>query len=349
MPLLNFPLLPLPHTPLLPSPLLLSSPHHHRPEPGSKADDTAAPIMSGYNTKHNEFDPEYDNEAEAPLAEPASPLSLSPPVLALTRHHRPEPGTKTDDAATPITSGYNTKRNEFDPEYDNEAEAPLAELEFKDSDSSVDRQLKIKMLHIYYSRTCVAGWRHRWQAELEAIAHIASSAPRSPSLCQVGEWSRRKAFILERDLLDPRRAITYKASPFPSMERDLLDPRRAITYKASPFPSISASPLQAGRVVPAQGIYPGTWPSRPEKSGWNRVECKARRTTFTTLHPLFTRFPLRFRLEERSLQKAFILQRGLLDPRRAVAYKASPSLPLFCVLGSKSGPGASPSSWSVTF
>ncbi|CAI5484223.1 unnamed protein product [Closterium sp. Yama58-4] len=84
-----------------------------------------------------------------------------------------EPGTKTDDAAAPITSGYNAKRNEFDPEYDNEAEAPLAELEFKESDSSVDRQLKIKMLHIYYSR--------------------------------LEERSRRKAFILERGLLDPRR------------------------------------------------------------------------------------------------------------------------------------------------
>ncbi|CAI7850119.1 unnamed protein product, partial [Closterium sp. NIES-54] len=95
----------------------------------------------------------------------------------------PEPGTKADDTAAPITSGYNTKRNEFDPEYDNEAEAPLAELEFKDSDSSVDRQLKIKMLHIYYSR--------------------------------LEERSRRKAFILERGLLDPRRTVTYKASPPP--------------------------------------------------------------------------------------------------------------------------------------
>ncbi|CAI5485405.1 unnamed protein product [Closterium sp. Naga37s-1] len=86
---------------------------------------------------------------------------------------KPESGSKADEAAAPITSGYNTKRNEFDPEYDNEAEAPLAELEFKESDSSVDRQLKIKMLHIYYSR--------------------------------LEERSRRKAFILERGLLDPRR------------------------------------------------------------------------------------------------------------------------------------------------
>ncbi|CAI5502921.1 unnamed protein product, partial [Closterium sp. Naga37s-1] len=106
----------------------------------------------------------------------------------------PEPGTKTDDAATPITSGYNTKRNEFDPEYDNEAEAPLAELEFKESDSSVDRQLKIKMLHIYYSR--------------------------------LEERSRRKAFILERGLLDPRRVdgtIRPETSSRRNRDRDRAD------------------------------------------------------------------------------------------------------------------------------
>ncbi|CAI7903228.1 unnamed protein product, partial [Closterium sp. NIES-54] len=79
------------------------------------------------------------------------PFASLSSLLAAIPHHRPEPGTKADDTAAPITSGYNTKRNEFDPEYNNEAEAPLAELEFKDSDSSVDRQLKIKMLHIYYS------------------------------------------------------------------------------------------------------------------------------------------------------------------------------------------------------
>ncbi|CAI6008752.1 unnamed protein product [Closterium sp. NIES-65] len=89
-----------------------------------------------------------EQEAAETAARAQEAVLFSVPVV------KPEPGTKADDAAAPITSGYNTKRNEFDPEYDNEAEAPLAELKIKDSDSSVDRQLKIKMLHIYYSR-CV--------------------------------------------------------------------------------------------------------------------------------------------------------------------------------------------------
>lgn len=41
---------------------------------------------------------------------------------------------------------------EFDPEYDNEAEAPIAELEFTEGEAQADRQLKLKMLHIYYDR-----------------------------------------------------------------------------------------------------------------------------------------------------------------------------------------------------
>ncbi|GJP84318.1 hypothetical protein CLOP_g14378 [Closterium sp. NIES-67] len=109
-----------------------------------------------------------EGEAAETAARAQEAAQISIPMV------KPEPGSKADDtSAAPITSGYNAKRNEFDPEYDNEAEAPLAELEFKDSDSSVDRQLKIKMLHIYYSR--------------------------------LEERSRRKAFILERGLLDPRR------------------------------------------------------------------------------------------------------------------------------------------------
>ncbi|XP_077216285.1 ADA2 2B isoform X2 [Tasmannia lanceolata] len=68
-------------------------------------------------------------------------------------------------------SGYNPKRQEFDPEYDNDAEQSLAEMEFKDSDSETDRQLKLRMLHIYLSR--------------------------------LDERKRRKDFILERNLLYP--------------------------------------------------------------------------------------------------------------------------------------------------
>lgn len=49
-------------------------------------------------------------------------------------------------------SGYNAKRQEFDPEYDNNAEQALAEMEFKDSDTDVERELKIRVLNIYLKR-----------------------------------------------------------------------------------------------------------------------------------------------------------------------------------------------------
>eukprot|EP00899_Mesostigma_viride_P017236 jgi/Mesvir1/25513/Mv01763-RA.1 len=70
-------------------------------------------------------------------------------------------------------TGYNAKRNEFDPEYDNEAEVPLAEMEFKDSDTPGERALKVRMLEVYNLR--------------------------------LDERQRRKRFILERGLLNVKR------------------------------------------------------------------------------------------------------------------------------------------------
>ncbi|KAA8537279.1 hypothetical protein F0562_027034 [Nyssa sinensis] len=68
-------------------------------------------------------------------------------------------------------SGYNPKRHEFDPEYDNDAEQLLAEMEFKDIDTEEEHELKLRVLHIYSKR--------------------------------LDERKRRKDFILERDLLQP--------------------------------------------------------------------------------------------------------------------------------------------------
>ncbi|KAF5201996.1 Transcriptional adapter [Thalictrum thalictroides] len=68
-------------------------------------------------------------------------------------------------------SGYNPKRNEFDPEYDIDAEKSIANLEFKDTDTEAEHELKLRMLHIYNSR--------------------------------IDERKRRKDFILERNLLYP--------------------------------------------------------------------------------------------------------------------------------------------------
>lgn len=68
-------------------------------------------------------------------------------------------------------SGYNPKRHEFDPEYDNDAEQSLADMEFKDTDTDAEHELKLRMLHIYSRR--------------------------------LDERKRRKDFILERSLLYP--------------------------------------------------------------------------------------------------------------------------------------------------
>ncbi|KAF9664382.1 hypothetical protein SADUNF_Sadunf16G0012800 [Salix dunnii] len=68
-------------------------------------------------------------------------------------------------------SGYNPKRQEFDPEYDNDAEQLLAEMEFKNTDTEEERELKLRVLRIYSRR--------------------------------LDERKRRKDFILERNLLHP--------------------------------------------------------------------------------------------------------------------------------------------------
>ncbi|KAK3033980.1 hypothetical protein RJ639_033265 [Escallonia herrerae] len=68
-------------------------------------------------------------------------------------------------------SGYNSKRQEFEIEYDNDAEQLLADMEFKDTDTDIERELKIRVLRIYSKR--------------------------------LDERKRRKDFILERNLLHP--------------------------------------------------------------------------------------------------------------------------------------------------
>ncbi|KAH7533548.1 hypothetical protein FEM48_Zijuj04G0142800 [Ziziphus jujuba var. spinosa] len=44
-------------------------------------------------------------------------------------------------------SGYNFKRQVFEIEYDNDAEELLADMEFKDSDTNTEREIKLRVLH----------------------------------------------------------------------------------------------------------------------------------------------------------------------------------------------------------
>lgn len=63
------------------------------------------------------------------------------------------PSTLGDDGPSLIeSSGYNPKRQEFDTEYDNDAEQLLAEMEFKDTDTEEENELKKRVLRIYSKR-----------------------------------------------------------------------------------------------------------------------------------------------------------------------------------------------------
>ncbi|KAK9681425.1 hypothetical protein RND81_10G001200 [Saponaria officinalis] len=78
---------------------------------------------------------------------------------------------KEEDSSLVSLSGYNPKRREFDPEYDVDAEQLLADMEFKDTDTEDEHELKLRVLRIYSKR--------------------------------LDERTRRKDFIIERNLLYP--------------------------------------------------------------------------------------------------------------------------------------------------
>lgn len=50
------------------------------------------------------------------------------------------------------SAGWHAKRFEFEPEWDNDAEVSIAEIEFKETDSPEEVQAKLRMLEIYNKR-----------------------------------------------------------------------------------------------------------------------------------------------------------------------------------------------------
>lgn len=68
---------------------------------------------------------------------------------------KPKP-SKDEGPSLMESSGFNAKRQEFDVEYDNEAEQLLADMEFKDSDTEEERELKLRVIRIYNKRYLVA-------------------------------------------------------------------------------------------------------------------------------------------------------------------------------------------------
>ncbi|KAI5670837.1 hypothetical protein M9H77_11201 [Catharanthus roseus] len=77
--------------------------------------------------------------------------------------------SKLEGSSLMDLSGYNLKRQEFDPEYDNDAENLLADMEFKETDTEEEQEIKLRVLRLYSKR--------------------------------LDERKRRKDFILDRNLL----------------------------------------------------------------------------------------------------------------------------------------------------
>ena len=49
-------------------------------------------------------------------------------------------------------SGYNSKRQEFNIEYDDDAEKLLADMEFNDNDTEEEIEIKLRVIRIYNKR-----------------------------------------------------------------------------------------------------------------------------------------------------------------------------------------------------
>lgn len=77
------------------------------------------------------------------LAEPQSDRSIGEKKLRTSGDERP---------SMKELSGYNFKRQEFEIEYDNDAEHLLADMEFNKNDTDAERELKLRVLRIYGKR-----------------------------------------------------------------------------------------------------------------------------------------------------------------------------------------------------
>lgn len=110
-----------------------------------------------------------DSRKEDPDHKSSSSLVGEPQTDRSIGEKKPRVGC--DEGPSVTEFGYNFKRQEFEIEYDNDAEQLLADMEFKNSDTDAERELKLRVLRIYSKR--------------------------------LDERKRRKDFILERNLLYP--------------------------------------------------------------------------------------------------------------------------------------------------
>lgn len=141
--------------------------------------------------------------------------SLLPPGQAGKSPHSSSPAAKVVAGET-VNTGYNIKRNEFDPEYDYEAETIISELDFKEGELPEETARKVRLIEIYNRR--------------------------------LDERLKRRAFVLERGLVNvkARQAVDRKTG---SAERDYVGRLRVL---ARYLPQEQFEELADGMVVEAK-------------------------------------------------------------------------------------------------
>uniref|UniRef100_A0A061RHS0 Transcriptional adapter n=1 Tax=Tetraselmis sp. GSL018 TaxID=582737 RepID=A0A061RHS0_9CHLO len=85
---------------------------------------------------------------EAPPATPRSASQAVPAPVEAQRHSTDQRSLRNVAEVT----GYNIKRNEFEPEYDNDAELVICDLDFPEGEPEEERRLKLRLVEIYNSR-----------------------------------------------------------------------------------------------------------------------------------------------------------------------------------------------------
>jgi transcriptional adapter 2-alpha len=138
--------------------------------------------------------------AETPAAAPAPPPASTGGKSLAAAEATPMLGAGLALAEAQQT-GYHVKRNEFQPEYDDEAEHLVAELEFAEGEPEEEAAAKLAQVAIYNRR--------------------------------LDERERRRAFVLERGLLNTRRqgAVDRKRS---AAERELVGRLRPLARHLPP-------------------------------------------------------------------------------------------------------------------
>ncbi|KAJ6329537.1 hypothetical protein OIU77_011084 [Salix suchowensis] len=90
-------------------------------------------------------------------------------------------------------SGYNVKRQEFEIEYDNDAEQLLADMEFKDTDTDAELDMKLRVLRVYSKRLDERKRRKDFILERNLFYHDAFEKNLSPEEKEI--YQRYKVFM----------------------------------------------------------------------------------------------------------------------------------------------------------